>query len=121
MDITKELTWSLDLGVVIPIEIQEITFTPDPVLVGPLGGTIQGNVVLKSPAKIDTLILNIGSNSPHAVPKTDRILIKQGQTTASFDIDVNAQGVNPGDYFYASISAFYAKGYTQQLRMQAVQ
>ncbi len=119
-DFTKDLTWSLDLGAVIPIDIAAITFSPDPVLVGPLGGTIRGNVVLATPAKVDTQIIGISSNDPHATPKTDRVVVPKGGTTASFDIFVNAQGVTPGQYFFATISAFYAKGYSQQLRMQAI-
>jgi hypothetical protein len=115
------ITWSLDLGAVIPIEIEAITFNQHPALVGTLGETIKASIVLAEPAKIDTWITNLASsNIGRAQPKLDRVTIQKGKRTANFDIDVNAQYVNPGDNFFAYISAFYAKKYTQQFAMKAV-
>jgi hypothetical protein len=120
-NLTRDLTWSLDLGAVIPIPVSILFGVPEPASVGPLGGTIKGLIVLASPAKADTLITGISSNSPHASPKTDRVVVYKGEQTASFDIDVNADGIAPGQYFTAEISAFYARTYRESLTMQAAQ
>jgi len=113
-------TFSLNLGEIIPIEIAAITFDQYPVLVGPLGKTIKGTVILKEPAKRDTQIVCIKSDNTHAAPKSDRMLIDKDKLTGSFEIDVNAGGVPVNEALFASISAFYAKGYSQQLAMKAV-
>lgn len=114
-------TFSLDLGAVVPIEVAAITFSQYPALVGPLGGTIKGNVVLKSPAKADILVGNIAStDTAHAVPRTDRIVIRKGAMDGSFEIDVNAAGIPEDQLFFASMSAFYANDYSRQFQMKAV-
>lgn len=116
-----DLKWTIDLGAVIPIKIKEITFSEGPVVdVPPLGKTIQGTVTLEKPAKIDTNITYISSNNNHAVPKINSITIPMGQTSASFDIDLNPEGVPLGTNFFAEISVFYDKDYAQQLTMHAI-
>ena len=113
-------TFSLNLGEIIPIEVAAITFDQYPVLVGPLGKTIKGTVILKEPAKRDTQIVCIKSDNTHAAPKSDRMLINKDKLTGTFEIDVNAGGVPVNETLFAAISAFYAKGYSQQLAMKAV-
>ena len=122
--LSSPITWYLDLGAVIPIDIEAITFSQSPALVDKnLGGRIKGSIVLKDPAGIDTWITNIDSPEPytiHAEPAVDRVTIQKGKRTATFDIEVNAEGVPAGDSFFAYIDAFYAKKYTEMLAMKAI-
>lgn len=121
---TVPIFWSLDLGAVIPIEIEAITFSQYPALIDKnLGRIIKGSIVLKEPAKIDTWITNIEAQEGaiiHAEPAVDRVTIQKGKRTANFDIEVNAEGVEAGNSFFAYIYAFYAKKYTEMLAMKAV-
>ena len=113
--------FTLNLGAVIPIEVSAITFSQYPALVGPLGGTIKANIVLKEPAEMDIIFGNIVStDTTHAVPKVDRTVIKKGAQSASLEIDVNAQGIADNGLFFASLTGFYAKDYSQQFTMKAV-
>jgi hypothetical protein len=119
--IDSNQTFSLDLAAVVPIEIPSITLSQWPVIVGPSGGTMKASVVLKEPARMDTRIQYIRStDTAHAVPKVDTLTIPKGYQAGSFLVDVNRGGKLDNDLYFASLSGFYAKTYSQQFQMKAV-
>jgi hypothetical protein len=119
----EPITFSLDLGAVIPIDIEAITFNQHPAIVDTLGRRIKGSIVLKDAARIDTLITNILAREPdiiHAETAVDRVTVQKGKRTATFDIEVNPEEKTAGEIFFAYIDAFYAKKYTEMFAMKAV-
>lgn len=58
--------------------------------------------------------INLSSNSQNAtvLPK---VIVKQGQTSATFQILTNANGIASGGQTVATISAFYADDFQAQL------
>ncbi|GMA14254.1 hypothetical protein E5F05_02515 (plasmid) [Deinococcus metallilatus] len=101
---------NFDLGVVVPIPIQSITFSPNP---AKGGTTVTGTVTLSRPAKIDTPI-GLSSNSQNATVLPS-VTVKQGQTSATFQVLTNTNGLAPGGSTVATIQAFYAQNYQAQL------
>lgn len=101
---------SFDLGVVVPIPIASLTFSPTPVK----GGTaVTGTVTLTKPAKIDTPIV-LASNSQNATVLPS-VTVKQGQTSATFQVLTNTNGIVTGSSTVATIQAYYAQSYQAQL------
>ncbi len=119
-DYLYERTYTIDLGVVIPVPIAAITFSQDPAPVGPSAGRIKGSVVLAEPVRMDTTIVGIKSNDIHATPVSDRVVVKKGNRAASFDIMVNAGQMQTGSSVFPTISAFLAGQYNQQFGIKAV-
>ena len=103
-------SYTINLGAVIPIPIASLTFSPNPVKGG---ASVSGIVTLSKPALMDTPI-NLSSNSQNAtvLPK---VIVKQGQTSATFQILTNANGIASGGQTVATISAFYADDFQAQL------
>lgn len=106
-------TYSIDLGAVLPIPIRSLTFSPDPARAGT---AVVGTVTLSQPARLDTEI-KLSSNSQNAtvLPK---VVVKQGQTSATFQVLTSANGVAPGGSTVATITAFHSKGFQKQLTIQ---
>ncbi len=103
-------TYSVNLGAVIPIPIQSLTFSSNPIK----GGTaVTGTVTLKSPAQVDTEV-KISSSSQNAtvLPK---VTVKQGQTSATFQVLTNTDALPAGGTVVATITAFYAQDFQAQL------
>jgi len=114
----QDFNFDLDLGAVIPIEITNITFDPNPVTVGATPAKITGTVTLASPARMPILIL-LSSNSNNATFPVDRFTVAKGATTGSFEVEVNANNLEPGHTYNVGITGFYAQKYTRQLTIQA--
>lgn len=114
----QDYGFDLDLGAVIPIEITNIAFDPNPVTVGATSRIITGTVTLASPAKTPILVL-LSSNSGNATFPVDRFTIAKGATTGSFEIEVNGNNLESGHTYSVGITAFYAQKYTRQLTIQA--
>lgn len=101
---------NIDLGVVVPIPMQSVTFSHNPV---EGGNTVIGTVTLSRPAKIDTPI-GLSSNSQNATV-LPTVTVKQGQTSATFQVLTNTNGLDDGDSTVATIQAFSAQGIQAQL------
>ncbi len=106
-------SFQINLGAVVPVPIQSLTFNPNPVKAGqPATGT----VTLTRPAQTDTVI-QLSSNNPNATV-LPTVTVKQGQTTATFQILTSANGLNPGGSTVATVTAFYAENVQAQLTIQ---
>lgn len=105
--------FSINLGAVVPIPIQALAFSPNPVKAGqPATGTI----TLARPAQTDTVIA-LSSNSPNA-SVLPTVTVPKGQTSATFQVLTSSNGGAPGSSFQATIQAFYAQDYQAQLTIQ---
>jgi len=120
---SKDLAFTIDVAAVIPVNIQSITFDPNPVSVnvGAAPVTIKGYVNLDQAAKIDTKITDIKAESLNynAFPRIDSITIPKGSRSGSFDIDVNTNGLSANQSVTVGISAFYTHRYTYSLTINA--
>jgi hypothetical protein len=106
---------SINLGAVVPVPIQSVTFDHNPATAGT---TVIGTVTLKSPALLDTEIL-LSSNSENATV-LPAVTVKQGQTSATFQVLTNANGlVGQNCSTTATIDAFYAQDFQVQLTVSA--
>ena len=120
---SKDLAFTIDVAAVIPVNIESITFDPNPVTVdvGAAPVTIKGYVNLDQEAKIDTKITGIQAESLNynAFPRIDSITIPKGSKSGSFDIDVNTNGLTRNQSVTVGISAFYTHRYTYSLTINA--
>lgn len=107
--------YSVNLGAVLPVPIASLTFNPNPAR-ATVGTQIQGTVTLSKTAQMDTEI-KLSSNSQNAtvLPK---VTVKQGQTSATFAVLINPNGLVPGGSTVATITAFYAQDFQAQLTVQ---
>jgi hypothetical protein len=103
----------IDLGAVIPVPIHSLTFNPNPATAGT---QVTGTVQLKSPALIDTGIL-LSSNSQNATVLPS-VIIKRGQTSATFQVLTNSNGLGNCGSTTATIDAFYAQDFQAQLQVK---
>ena len=103
---------SIDLGAVVPVPINSITFNPNPAPPGKVTGT----VTLAKPVVFDTEIL-LSSNSQNATVLPS-VTVKKGDTSANFQVLTNANGLGNGGSTTATITAFYAQNYQAQLQVQ---
>lgn len=105
----------INMASVVPIPIQSITFAPSPVLAG---AVVTGTITLKSPAVEDTDI-QISSNSQNATV-LPTVTVKQGESTGTFQVLTNANGIAAGSSSTATFTAFYAGNYQAQLQIDNV-
>lgn len=108
LPITK--TYNINLGAIIPIPIASLTFSPNP---AKGGTTVTGTVTLSKPAQMATPI-SLSSNSQNATV-LPQVTVKQGETSATFQVLTNANGIAKGGRTVATISAFYAQDFQAQL------
>jgi hypothetical protein len=103
--------FEINMGAVLPIPLTAMTFSPNPVTAGQ---TVTGTITLTRAAQVDT-DLALTSSSPNAtvLPK---VTVKQGQTSANFQVLTNANGLTPGDKTVATFTATGIQG--QQLQSQ---
>jgi len=108
-------TWQINMGAVIPVPIASVTFTPDPVNAAAVNQAT-GTVTLSAPAPMDTLVY-LQSNSQNAtvLPSTT---IPQGQTSATFQVLVNTNGLASGQSTVATILASNAVASQAQLTVK---
>lgn len=106
--------FGINLGAVVPIPIASLTFSPNPVTAGQ---TVTGTVTLQGPAQVDTPI-QLQSNSQNATV-LPTVTVKQGQTSATFKVETNANNLASGNSTVATITAFYADNFQTQLTVRA--
>lgn len=104
--------WVIDMSAVLPVPIQAITFSANPVSVKTTN-QVTGTVTLQSPAKVDTNV-QLKSTSPNATVLPS-VTIPKGKTSADFQILINGNDLGPGDSTVATIQAYYAMGFQTQL------
>lgn len=109
--------FKVNFAAVVPVAIKSITFEPNPVAAEqPATGT----VTLAGPAPID-YDLKLASNSPNATVLPDAS-VKAGQSSATFQVLTNGDGLNSGQETTATITAtsdFY--GYDAQAQLTVKQ
>ena len=105
-------SWQINMGAVIPVPIASVSFAPDPVNAAAVKQTT-GTVTLTAPAPMDTIVY-LQSNSQNAtvLPSTT---IAQGQTSATFQVLVNTNGIASGGSTVATILASNAVASQAQL------
>jgi len=108
-------SWQINMGAVIPVPIASVSFAPDPVNAASTNQAT-GTVTLSAPAPMDTIVY-LQSNSQNAtvLPSTT---IPQGQTSATFQVLVNANGLAAGQSTVATILASNAVASQAQLTVR---
>lgn len=107
-------SFQVNMAAVVPIPISSVTFDNN----APTAGQqVTGTVMLDSPAQVDTTIV-LQSNSVNAT-LLPNVTVSQGQTSATFQIDTNANGLASGNSTVATIDAFYAQDVQAQLTITA--
>lgn len=104
--------WSISLAAVLPIPIVNIAYSANPVSVKTTN-QVTGTVVLQSPAAVDTTILLKSTSANASV--LDSVVIPQGQTSVDFQILINPNNLAPGSSTVATIQAYDAFGFQNQL------
>lgn len=104
--------WTIDMSAVLPIPIQSITFSANPVS-AKATDKVTGTITLQSPAKVDTTVL-VKSNSENATVLSS-VTIPMGKASVDFGIQVNSNNLGPGDSTVATIQAYAGFGYQTQL------
>ncbi len=102
----------IDLGAVLPVPIASLTFAPPQVNAGQ---PVTATLTLDRPAPTDIVVL-IASNSPNATVLPS-VTVKQGDTSAQFQVLTNANGLGPQGSTTATLTAFYATNFQAQLRI----
>ena len=100
--VSTPYTWSIAMQAVLPIPITTLDFSPNPVVAASTHSAT-GTVALELPAFVDTTVY-LSSNSGNATVLPS-VLIPQGQTSATFQVLVNTNGIAPGDSSVATILA----------------
>lgn len=106
--------FGINLGAVVPVPIASMTFSPNPVTAGQ---GVTGTVTLQRPAQVDTPI-QLQSNSQNATVLPN-VTVEQGETSATFQIQTNANNLVSGNSTVATITAFYAEDVQAQLTLRA--
>jgi hypothetical protein len=108
-------TWQIDMGAVIPVPIAGVSFAPDPVNAASTNQTT-GTVTLSAPAPMDTIVY-LQSNSQNATVLPS-VTIPQGQTSVTFQVLVNTNGIAAGGSTVATILASNAVASQAQLTVR---
>jgi hypothetical protein len=116
---------SFDIGAVNPIPIKSLTFAPNPAN-GTRHDRVTGTVTLARPALMDTNV-TIYSNSENATVgvsdgsgvSTVSITIDKGKASGTFQVLTNDNKLSPGQHTTATITAFYARSFQEQLVVEA--
>jgi hypothetical protein len=107
--------WQIDMGAVIPVPIAGVSFAPDPVNAASANQTT-GTVTLSAPAPMDTIVY-LQSNSQNATVLPS-VTIPQGQTSVTFQVLVNTNGIAAGGSTVATILASNAVASQAQLTVR---
>jgi hypothetical protein len=99
---------SIKLGTVIPIPIESLTLSPNPVVGGT--NTATGTITLQSRALMD-IPISLKSSEKHVATVPDSVTVPQGQTSATFVVTPLLQQVET----QTVIEAFYGQGSQQRL------
>lgn len=105
--VNHPVTFSLNMGDVVPVTISSITFNPNPAITTSTQNSLNvvGTLTLAKPAPLDTNVF-LTSDSTENASVTPMVVVPQGQTTATFSVLVNNNGLNPNQSFTATITAF---------------
>lgn len=105
-------TFTINAASVVPIPVTSISYGNGAVVAGtPATGTI----TLASPAVEDSTIALKNQNGVGNVDVPDSVTVRQGETTATFVVNTNANGLAPGQSVTANINAYYGPEYQSQL------
>ncbi len=107
-------SFQVNMAAVVPIAISSVTFDSNPATAGE---QVTGTVTLASPAQVDTTV-SLQSNSVNATV-LPTVTVRQGQTSATFQIETNANNLSSGQSTTATIDAFYAQNFQAQLTVTA--
>ena len=108
-------SWQINMGAVIPVPIAGVSFAPDPVNAASVNQAT-GTVTLSAPAPMDTLVY-LQSNSQNATVLPS-VTIPQGQTSATFQVLVNTNGIAAGGSTVATVLASNAVASQAQLTVR---
>lgn len=114
-DFTVTSPWNIDMSSVLPIPISSVTFSANPVSAKSTN-QVTGTVTLQSAAVVDTTVY-LSSNSQNATVLPS-VIIPQGQSSAQFQVLINANNIPSGGSTVATIQAFEATGSQAQLTVQ---
>lgn len=109
-------SWQINMAAVIPVPIVSLAFSPNPVNAAVANAKAQGTVTLQSPAPMDTIVY-LQSNLINATVLPS-VTIKQGESSATFQVDVSADNLAPGQSTVATILASNAVAYQAQLTVK---
>lgn len=107
--VTVDPAFQVNMAAVVPIPIVSVTFDSKNVTAGQ---QVTGTVTLASPAQVNMTVA-LQSNSVNATV-LPTVAIPQGQTSATFQIDTNANNLASGASTVATIDAFYGQGAQEQ-------
>jgi hypothetical protein len=88
------------------VPITSLTFSPNPATAGT---QVVGTVALARPALLDTTIL-LDSDSQNATVLPS-VIVRQGQSSAMFQVLTNNNGLGNCEGTTATIKAFYAENF----------
>ncbi len=117
--------YRFDIGVVNPVPVESLILTPNPAN-GARNDKVTGTVTLERPAPMD-ISVDIFSNSANATvgapdpngASSKTITIAKGNTSGTFEAVTNDNKLSPGQHTTATITAFYTKPTSTQLRVEA--
>ncbi len=112
-DTTLSTGLLVDFGVVLPVPIKSLDFTPR---VAKAGETVTGTITLASAAKT-AVTIGLQSNSQNATV-LPTVQIQAGETSASFQLLTNGNGIGSGGKVVATITAFYGGNFQAQLTVE---
>jgi hypothetical protein len=117
--------YTIDASDVVPVGIASLNLTPNPAN-GTKNQPVTGTVTLKAPAPVQTVIKLFSDDSNATLPiplghgvSEGTLTIAQGQSSGTFAINTNDNGLEPGEVETAAITAFYTEPVTIQLRVKA--
>ena len=111
-------TLSIYMGSVVPVPVQGITFSQNPIPVAASAQTT-GMITLTASAPEDITIPLSSNNTTNAVVPPN-VTVKQGETSATFPVTVTTNGGGEGTTFAVVISAFYAQNYQKSLNIKNI-
>jgi hypothetical protein len=116
--------FTIDVSAVNPIPVQSLTLSPNPAN-GSAQQPVTGTLTLQRAAPMDLTVL-ISSNSQNAVVgppiqggpgSSTTVEIPKGQTTGTFAVQTNDNGLRAGAHTTAAITAFYTTPTVAQLQV----
>ncbi len=120
------VTYTLDVSDVVPVGVKSLRLAPNPAN-GAANEPVTGTVTLERPAPVETNI-KVFSDDPNATlplpvqgapgVTQDSVTIHEGESSATFRINTNANDLPKGATETADITAFYTEPTTQQLRVK---
>lgn len=98
-DVIMNDTYQINMNAVLPVPFKSLTFSPSASVKG--GMAVTGTLTVDGPVPVDTKVSLVSDETNASVPPS--VTIKQGDSSADFQIDTNANGVAPGGQVVATI------------------